>query len=142
MNKRTAILSGVLTMLGIVVTIGVIAKTEIGSGMIKKGVHTMDEKPGRSEYFTGIPMAELKDMEKELNNVLNDLKIRSDKDLENERLQEAPGWLQEAWDDMESRHTSMNAHKDMAYLQYKEKVQKLKDTVIEAIKARAAQLVK
>lgn len=60
MNKKTAILSGVLVMLGIVATVGIVASTE--SGMIKKGVNQMPE--GRSEYT--MTDEELKQLEQEL----------------------------------------------------------------------------
>lgn len=61
MNKKTTILSGILVMLGIVATVGVIASTT-ESGMIKKGVNTMPE--GRSEYT--MSDEELKQLEAEL----------------------------------------------------------------------------
>jgi hypothetical protein len=59
MNKKTAILSGILVMLAVVASIGVIASQ---GGMIKKGVNATPED--RNEYI--MSDEELKQLETEL----------------------------------------------------------------------------
>lgn len=63
MNKKTALLAGVLVIFGAIATLGVIASTD--GGMIKKGITQMPE--GRSEY-TAPQMTdeELRQLEQEL----------------------------------------------------------------------------
>lgn len=135
MNKKTAILSGVLTMLGIVATIGVIAKTDENTGMIKKGVNVMGA--GRSEYKNA-PMDDLNYMDMALKGTMKDLNL-----IDIKYHSEVPTLIQESWNAMTERH--IKAYKignDAAYLKAKKLIEEKVKSTIEAVTKKLAELKK
>jgi hypothetical protein len=135
MNKTTAMLSGVLVMLGIVVTFGVIARTTETTGMIKKGIHTMPA--GRSEYKYA-PMSDLNAIDKALKDTMQNLNLLTIK-----RDSQLPTRIQEVWDVMTARHIKIyNASNDATYLKAKQALDEKVKSTIEAVTKKLAELKK
>jgi|WetSurMetagenome_2_1015567.scaffolds.fasta_scaffold1057281_1 hypothetical protein len=112
MNKKTAIVSGVFTMMGIVLVVGFVASREVsarqinntGSGMLKKPINIMPE--GRSEYRTNVAMSELDNMQKELKTTLNKLRDQRTP-IDGDILMQLPDNINRSFDEILSRHVRM-----------------------------------
>jgi hypothetical protein len=128
MNKKTAILSSVLVMLGIVVSIGVIASqpaaSQPGTGMIKKGLNVA--KKYRTEYRITpqeVIDGDLKTFEKALMDTQAGLTAKK---VPQDALLNMSRNMQNAWDEMMARHAKMQGiTTDAAYIQKKNQVEAL-----------------
>lgn len=119
MNKKTAVLSGVLVMLGAITAVGIVAysaeeDTPTAGGMIKKGIKSPDTSrmeysatPKKSPYTvapsTKTPMAELLDINKAFAEFLSQYN-KIVKDLTKEQLKEAREQMTKDWEELKLRH--------------------------------------
>lgn len=145
MNKKTALLSGILVMLGIIATIGV-AASSTQTGMIKKGVKAMKE--GRSEYKTKVlspteaDIQELVFAKKDLEDFSEMLNTATKDKLE--LLQSIPNLMTNDLSLMLKRHKEATPGIDVnaKYKQAKEQLDGTMKTTIELINKKITELSK